>query len=118
MKVKIKSMKQELKELAQEIRTLKSKRKTHVSEYYKRVTGYVRGLQSAQYRFRVNHIAYCLLRGRKPEEIENRWRDPENIEHKMVWKKAEDIVKEVYKEFDIIGDKELVGYETIRSNSQ
>lgn len=118
MKTKIKSMKQELKERAQEIRSLKSQRKTHVCKWMKRVTGYVPGLYEAQYTYRIDHIAYSLLRGRKPTEIENKWRDPEDPTHKAVWDAAEKKVKAIYEQFEIHADKELVGYETIRASSE
>jgi len=93
MKQTIKKMKSELKEMAQEIRSLKSQRKG--SPY-----GYVPGLQSARSRFRIKHIAYCLLRGRTPEQIENKHRDPSNYEHKYVWQQAEEIVDKIKGESD------------------
>ena len=117
MKTKIKSMKQEQKERAQEIRSLKSQRKIHISKWYGRVTGEVPGLGQAQYQYRINHIVYCLLRGRKPKEIENKWRDPEDPTHVQVWQTAEKQVKAIYAKFEEYADKELVGYETIRSSS-
>jgi hypothetical protein len=93
MKNKIKSMKQEQKERAQEIRSLKSTRKQCDN-------GYVPGLGSTQWNYRSVHIAYCLLRGRKPEEIENRWK-PEKMEEKdMVWKRAYKIVEQIKGEQD------------------
>ena len=60
---KIKILKQELKELAVEIRKL---RKTRKSEPY----GYVPGLESLSSEARHKHIVYCMLRGRRYEEIE------------------------------------------------
>lgn len=111
MKSKIKEMKQQQKERAAEIRALKSQRKSVPN-------GYVSGLGYEQYQFRLNHIVYCLLRGRKPEEIENRWRDPENTEHQYIWKQAAKMIQTIYEEFEIEADKELVGYEAIRANSK
>lgn len=87
MKTKIKSMKSEQKERAQEIRSLKSKRKE--------LKGYVPGLDSEQFRFRVNHIAYCLLRGREPDEIENRWKECKLQEKEWAWKQAYKLVEEI-----------------------
>ena len=62
---KIQTKKQELKKIAIEIRRLKSTRKS--VEF-----GYVEGLFSAQCEYRLNHIAYCIARGRTLEEIEGR----------------------------------------------
>ena len=90
MKSQIKKLKQEKKELAKRITELKSQRK----EY----RGYVPGLGSAQSEFRIKHIADCLLRGRTKEQIENKWRDPNNYEHKYVWKQAQQIVDSVKEE--------------------
>ena len=83
-------MKAELKVLAQEIRQLKSKRK----EY----KGFVPGLGSSQIEFRYKHIAYCMLRGRSLEQIENKLRDPNLPEHAYVRKEAAKIVSQVLKE--------------------
>jgi len=87
MKTKIKLMKCEQKERAQEIKSLKSKRKE--------LKGYVPGLDSEQFRFRVNHIAYCLIRGRAPEEIENRWKECKLQEKEYAWKQAYSLVEEI-----------------------
>lgn len=111
MKSKIKQMKQQQKERAEKIRALKSQRKSVPN-------GYVSGLGYEQYQFRLNHIVYCLLRGRKPEEIENKWRDPDDYNNRSVWKQATNIIIEIYKEFELEADKELVGYEAIRANSK
>ena len=100
MKQKIKSMKSELKGIAQEIRTLKSQRKTHVCKWAKQVTGQVPGLDSAQFKFRIEHIAYCLLRGRKPEEIENRWKPEKMHEKEWAWKQAYALVDKIKGEAD------------------
>lgn len=56
-------LKSELKVLAKEIREKKDKRKG--SKY-----GYVEGLNPARWTARHKHIAYCLLRGRTYEQIE------------------------------------------------
>ena len=57
-------LKAELKELAINIRKSKSTRK---SVPY----GYVSGLDYDRFMARYKHVLYCLLRGRKYEEIEN-----------------------------------------------
>jgi len=93
MKTKIKLMKQEQKERALEIRSLKSTRKQCQN-------GYVSGLGSVQMKYRIEHIAYCLLRGRSPEQIENKWK-PENMaEKEYVWKQAEALVDKMKGEAD------------------
>ncbi len=56
-------LKLHLKQLAKDIKASKQKRK-------KLPNGYVPGLRSLRYEFRHHHIAYCELRGRKREEIE------------------------------------------------
>lgn len=61
-------MKQELKSLAIEIRQLKSQRNFSNN-------GYVHGLSGKQYHARHLHIAYCLIRGRSYEQIENKVRE-------------------------------------------
>ena len=87
MKIAIATLKAELKVLALEIRTLKSKRKE--------LRGNVPGLDSAQTSFRIKHIARCMLRGRKLEEIEPKLRDPNSYIHGYVRKQAAKIVAEV-----------------------
>lgn len=87
MKIAIAKLKAELKVLAIEIRTLKSKRKE--------LRGYVPGLEAAQTSFRIKHIARCMLRGRKLEEIEPKLRDPNSYTHAYVRKQAAKIVAEV-----------------------
>ncbi len=87
MKIHLLKLKAELKVLAIEIRTLKSKRKE--------LKGYVPGLTSAQEQFRIKHIARCMLRGRKLEEIEPKLRDPNSSHHYYVRKQAARIVAEV-----------------------
>lgn len=90
MKTQIANLKKECKSLAEEIRNLKSKRK----EY----RGYVPGLGSAQSNFRIKHIAYCLLRGRTLEQIENKLRDPNCYEHKWVRDQAAKLVEKCKQE--------------------
>jgi hypothetical protein len=75
-------LKEQQKELAKEIRQLKNKRKE--SPY-----GRVPGLEGKRSTYRYNHVAYCLARGRKYEEIERNPRDP-------VWLSADSqIVKDL-----------------------
>lgn len=86
MKIQLLKMKADLKVLAAQIRELKSKRKE--------LKGYVPGLESSQFEFRSKHIAYCMLRGRKLEEIESKLRDPNSYVHYRVRKEAARIVSE------------------------
>jgi hypothetical protein len=88
MRIHILKMKAELKVLAQEIRTQKSTRKEHQF-------GYVPGLASNQHDFRCKHIAYCLLRGRTLEQIENKVRDPNDWSYNDSRKTAAKIVASV-----------------------
>ena len=62
--MKTKDLKNRIKKLSVEIRKMKSERKTHDC-------GYVPGLDNKRVFIRHLHVAYCLLRGRKYEEIEN-----------------------------------------------
>lgn len=87
MKIQLLKMKADQKVLATEIRTLKSKRKE--------LKGYVPGLETAQYKFRSTHIAYCMLRGRTLEQIEPKIKDPNSHIHARVRKEAARIVAEV-----------------------
>lgn len=80
-------MKADQKVLSNEIRTLKSKRKE--------LKGYVPGLESSQITYRVNHIAYCMLRGRTIEQIEPKLRDPKSWTHTIVRDRAAKIVASV-----------------------
>lgn len=85
-KLKLKS---ELKVLALEIKDLKSKRK---NKEFTNGHGYVYGLESAQSRFRIKHIAYCILRGRTLEEIEPKLRDPQSSTNLYVRREAKKLV--------------------------
>jgi hypothetical protein len=67
-------LKAELKELAKEIRQFKDMR-DHYWDYTEDQGTYQWGVQSRAYDFRHKHIAYCMLRGRKYEEIENYCRE-------------------------------------------
>lgn len=80
----LKKLKHTLKKNAEYIRELKAKRKESQN-------GYVWGLGKAQNEYRIGHIAYCLLRGRTPEQIEPTHRDDEGYRQntKYVWKEAE-----------------------------
>ncbi len=71
---KIKELKLELKSLAVEIRGLKATRKSH--DY-----GYVPGLWRSKYEARHKHIAYCMLRGRTYEQVENSCRETPNMKY-------------------------------------
>lgn len=88
MKIHLLKLKAELKLLAQQIRTLKSQRKQFSN-------GYVPGLAADQHEFRYKHIAYCLLRGRTLEQIENKVRDPNDWGYQDSRKRAARIVAEV-----------------------
>lgn len=100
MKTHIAKMKAELKVTALEIRTLKSKRKE--------LKGYVPGLSSAQFNFRVKHIAYCMLRGRTLEQIEPKLREPNSWLNTHVRKEVAKIIASVL---------EAVNGETIRPSA-
>lgn len=63
MKTLLKKYKTKLKAQALEIRQMRSTRKSCPN-------GYVYGLLYLQHSYRLMHIAYSLLRGRKYEEIE------------------------------------------------
>ena len=65
----IKEFKEILKTWAKEIRELKAQRK-------KRLNGYVPGLDNLRYKYRLNHIAYCELRGTPREKIERKTHNP------------------------------------------
>lgn len=67
MKESIKNLKQDLKSLAKQIKEKKSLRKTVPN-------GYVAGLSELQMLFRHKHVAYCLVRGRKLEQIDSGYR--------------------------------------------
>lgn len=69
--------KSDLKTLAKEIRLLKSQRKTSSC-------GYVHGLAHRQYTYRHMHIAYCLMRGKTMEQIENKVREYNSHNEKAV----------------------------------
>lgn len=87
---KIKVLKQELKTLAVEIRSLKSTRKQHSN-------GYVPGLERSQWIARHKHIAYCLLRGKTMEQIENKNREG-NKPHQL-------LVDQYLKEYSEVTDE-------------
>jgi hypothetical protein len=74
-----KELKIELKSLANDIRKHKFDLKEYQREHCGNGGGWFYKLHKLQYNFRHMHIAYCLLRGRKYEEIErncNRVGDP------------------------------------------
>lgn len=79
----LKNLKHTLKKNAEYIRELKSQRK--VVEH-----GYVPDLERAQHEFRIGHIAYCLLRGRTPEQIESRHKEDYDSQYwrKRAWEEA------------------------------
>jgi hypothetical protein len=88
MKIHLLKLKAELKVLAQQIKTLKPQRKQLAN-------GYVPGLAATQHEFRYKHIAYCLLRGRTLEQIENKVRDPNDWGYQDSRKRAARIVTEI-----------------------
>lgn len=95
MRTELLKMKNEQKERAQEIRSLKSTRK-EVAD------GYVPTLEGKSHEYRINHIAYCLLRGKEPEQIESHWNKDEmrlsDKEH--AWKNARRVVDDVLKKWE------------------
>jgi len=70
-------LKQELKKAAIEIRKLKGDRKPSPN-------GYVPYLYAKQWHYRHEHIVYCLLRGRTIEEIENKVREGNEPDEKLL----------------------------------
>jgi len=65
----IKDLKEEIKVLSKTIHDKKKERKTVPN-------GYVPGLLGLRGDARYKHIAYCLLRGRTMEQIEQKTHDP------------------------------------------
>ena len=87
---KIKLLKAELKTRALEIRSLKSTRKSVPN-------GYVSGLFAKQDTFRHMHIAYCLLRGKTYEQIEQKTRDgnaPSTNEYERYMTQYKEVIDE------------------------
>lgn len=72
MKTKLLALKNDLKNIASEIRKQKSERCSANN-------GFVYGLAKNQRDFRIKHIAYCLVRGRKMEEIEGKVREDNKL---------------------------------------
>ena len=74
MNTKISNLKEELKKIAVEIKEVKIETKKIQKQY-----GYAGNLQYSilklKRKFRNKHIVYCLLKGRKYEEIECKVRD-------------------------------------------
>lgn len=91
---KLKIMKAELKVLALEIRRLKSLRKDKTVTR----TGQVPGLGTAQWQFRIKHIARCMLRGRTLEQIEPKLKNPDSYENRNIRKEALALVASITKE--------------------
>ncbi len=83
MKKQIRQYKKDLKALAKEIRAKKNTRKEHDN-------GYVPGLWRDQKDFRFKHIAYCLMRGRKYEEVE---RYTEKPLYKHEWREIKKLME-------------------------
>lgn len=88
MKEQLKKMKEELKELAQQIKTLKPEyrqsqracskadpKDPKLGEIWRNSYLKQMNLQEARSVFRLKHIAYCLLRGRTIDQIENKNRE-------------------------------------------
>lgn len=65
MKAIIKSLKASQKLLAKSIRDKKDQRKSHKD-------GFVLGLAQQRHTYRINHIIYCILRGKTMGQIESR----------------------------------------------
>jgi hypothetical protein len=72
-------LKNELKSLAKEIRKLKYKR-DHWQNFDKGQWWYASWVSEKARSFRHKHIAYCMLRGRKYEEIERSCNTPPNFD--------------------------------------
>jgi len=66
-----KDLKNELKTIANEIRTKKINLKECQREHGGFDGGFYHDIEMLKYEFRHKHIAYCQLRGKKYEQIEN-----------------------------------------------
>lgn len=67
-------LKEELKTLAKEIKKLKSERKSHSN-------GYVLGLLEKRHSARHKHVAYCMLRGKLYQEIEQKCHEAPDMDY-------------------------------------
>ena len=75
-------LKSELKQLAKEIREWKNNRKQDKRRALNMTQWQVKfEIDWRKERFRSMHIAYCMLRGRKYEQIENHCKVPPNFDH-------------------------------------
>lgn len=100
MNEKVYSLKRHLKMVAVRIQHLKSLRKSEPH-------GLVQGLRDAQFNYRANHIAYCLLRGRTLEQIESSRvknpPDPTSAEEKELSRQVKHIVDACREEVACVG---------------
>lgn len=105
MKSHLLKLKIELKQLAKTIKDLKLTRKDVPN-------GYVSGLEGLSHNFRIKHIAYCLLRGRTIDQIENKMSEHNEYwgkrAHKQAFKLVEQIKSEVANEQEIVCDSKSI----------
>ena len=90
-KERILQIKEELKTESKQIRTLKNKFK----EAQRNGEWGVSGLWTARWNWRHKHIAYCLLRGRKIEDIERKVREGNEPSQRLIDKYIEEITSEI-----------------------
>lgn len=80
--IKYPELKNELKKLAKDIRKWKNRRKLDMRMKYKVALWDVENKVSYyKFEFRHKHIAYCLLRGRTYEQIEQKTNTPPNFDY-------------------------------------
>ena len=100
--------KQELKQLANHIRTLKDRRKDHN-------TGQWETFNEGQ-RYRHEHIAYCLVRGRTYEQIEQP--REENKISEYTWGKIDKLYGTLKQKVDEANEQWLLDHPTKRVSNE
>lgn len=91
----MKTYKQLITELKQENKNLVQSY-TELKRVNHNVVNYGMGLE-----VRYKHIAYCLLRGRSFEQIENKWKDPQNGNNHYCKRKAEELYANYLKQIEV-----------------
>ena len=108
MNIKLQQLKVELKVLAKRIRQNKLALKEYQRQHYGNhgANGII--LRKLQWEYRHKHIAYCLLRGRTIDEIEQKTRDDNKRNDELVAKRlAKEAVHELGHVFGIRNCAEL-----------
>jgi len=93
----MKTIKNNLKKQANELRKLKSKIRTGMKTNKPNVWEYQINLLNKKEQFRYEHIAYCLVRGRKYDEIEKKTRPENTIDMFKVEKFLKSMQEQLYK---------------------